>query len=212
MEAETIPLRRRRKEARPGELLEAALEVFTEHGFAAARLDEIAQRAGASKGTIYLYFESKEALFKAAVEAAITPALEAAEAVAADGTVPAAESLRRFVRRWWQATSETALAGLPKLLVAESGNFPELARWFHDNVVFRAQRALAAIIARGVEGGEFRPVEPLVAARVVLAPIFAYLLWRRAFGACACDLPAPETYLATALEMLTLGLVREVHR
>ncbi len=212
MEAETIPLRRRRKEARPGELLEAALEVFTEHGFAAARLDEIAHRAGASKGTIYLYFESKEALFKAAVEAAITPALEAAEAVAADGTVSAAESLRRFVRRWWQATGETALAGLPKLLVAESGNFPELARWFHDNVVLRAQRALAAIIARGVEGGEFRSVEPMVAARVVFAPIFAYLLWRRAFGACVRDLPTPDAYLATALEMLTLGLVREVPR
>lgn len=201
--------RRRRKEARPGELLEAALDVFTEHGFAAARLEEIARRAGVSKGTVYLYFESKEALFKAAAEAAITPALEAAEAVATDTAAPAAELLGRFVFGWWQAIGETALGGLPKLLVAESGNFPELARWFHDSMIRRAQRALAGIVARGIERGEFRPLDPVVAARVVFGPMFAYILWQRAFGACIADLPDPDTYLSTAVDMLTFGLARE---
>ena len=91
-------VRRRRKEARPAELAAAALEVFAEKGFAATRLEDIAARAGASKGTVYLYFESKEALFKAAVETAMLPALEAAEAIAAgvievDGDAGAAASV-----------------------------------------------------------------------------------------------------------------------
>lgn len=209
MDTAVIPTRRRRKEARPGELLRAALDVFTEHGFAAARLEEIAGRAGVSKGTVYLYFESKEALFKAAVEAAIAPALEAAETLAADTTAPSAEMLRKFVFGWWQAIGETALAGLPKLLVAESGNFPELAQWFHDNVIRRVQRALASIIARGIERGEFRRLDPMVAARVVFGTMFAYILWRRAFGACIGDLPGPDAYLSTAVGMLTFGLARE---
>jgi len=208
----TAPQRRRRKDARPGELLQAALDVFTEHGFAAARLDEIAHRAGVSKGTVYLYFESKEALFKAATEAAITPALEAAEALAANTTASAADMLRRFVFNWWQAIGATSLGGLPKLLIAESGNFPELARWFHDNMIRRAQRALAGIISLGIDRGEFRQQDPMVAARVVFGPMFAYILWQRAFGACISDLPDPDTYLSAAVDMLIHGLNREFPR
>lgn len=198
--------RKRRKDARPGELMQAALEVFAERGFAATRLDEVAQRAGVSKGTVYLYFESKEALFKAAVEAAMTPALEAAEALAADVTKPSAELLRCFVFGWWQMVGATALGGLPKLLVAEAGNFPELARWFHDNMISRAQRALTSIIELGVARRDFRPLSPPVAARIVFAPMFAYALWRRAFGGCMTDLPDPEPYFSLAADMLTHGL------
>lgn len=199
--------RRRRKDARPGELMQAALEVFAERGFAATRLDEIAARAGVSKGTVYLYFESKEALFKAAVETAITPVLEAAEALVAEAAHPAAELLRRVVFDWWRDVGSTVLGSLPKLLVAESGNFPELARWFHDNMIRRAQRALAGIIEAGVARGEFRPIEPMLGARIVFGPMFAYVLWQRAFGPCIKDLPEPETYFSTVLDVLTHGLV-----
>jgi AcrR family transcriptional regulator len=198
--------RKRRKDARPGELMRAALDVFVERGFAATRLDEVAQRAGVSKGTVYLYFESKEALFKAAVEAAMTPALEAAEALAADATKPSAELLRCFVFGWWHMVGATALGGLPKLLVAEAGNFPELARWFHDNMISRAQRALASIVELGVARRDFRPVAPLLAARIVFGPMFSYLLWQRAFSGCMADLPDPETYFSVAVDMLTNGL------
>lgn len=196
----------RRKDARPGELARAALEVFSEHGFAAARLEEVARRAGVSKGTVYLYFESKEALFKAAVEVGMTPALEAAEELAADTSRPAAELLRRFVFGWWERVGSTALGGLPKLLVAESGNFPELARWFHESTIRRAQRALAGIIELGIARGDFRPLDPMLAARVVFGPMFAYILWQRAFGACVADLPEPDGYFSTAIDMLVHGL------
>jgi AcrR family transcriptional regulator len=199
--------RQRRKEARPAELLAAALEVFAEKGFAATRLEEIAARAGVSKGTVYLYFESKEALFKAAIEAAMTPAIEAVEAIANDPGRPAAELLRSFVFGWWQRIGTTSLGAVPKLLVAESANFPEVARWFHETIITRAQRAMARVIAIGIERGEFRPVNPQLAARVVFAPMFSVIVWQRAFGHFMPDLPDPQRFLDEAVTMLTLGLV-----
>jgi AcrR family transcriptional regulator len=198
--------RQRRKEARPGELLSAALEVFAERGFAATKLDDVAKRAGVSKGTVYLYFDSKEALFKAAVETAIAPALEAAEALATDTTKPPAEVLRTFVLGWWQMVGATPLGALPKLLVAESGNFPELAAWFHDTVIRRAQRAGASIIEFGIARGDFRPVDAMQAARIVFAPMFSYILWRRSFAECMKDLPDPDTYFTLAVDILVNGL------
>jgi AcrR family transcriptional regulator len=199
-------VRHRRKDARPGEIAAAALELFTEKGFAATRMDDIAARAGVSKGTIYLYFENKEALFKAAVEATMTPALEAAEAlVAADGK-PAAEMLRCFVFGWWEMVGSTTLGGVPKLLVAESQNFPELARWFHENMISRAHRAVVRIVEHGVARGEFRATEPLTAARIIFSPMFSFIVWRRAFAGCMVDLPEPEAYLNQAVDILVHGL------
>ena len=198
--------RQRRKEARPAELLAAALEVFAEKGFAGTRLEEIAAHAGVSKGTVYLYFESKEVLFKAAIEAAMTPAVEAVEAIANDAGKPAADLLREFVFGWWERVGMTSLGAVPKLMVAESGNFPEVARWFHDTMILRAQRAMARLIQLGIERGEFRQVEPMIAARIVFAPMFSIIVWRRAFGEAMCDLPEPKRFLAEAVSLLTHGL------
>lgn len=199
---------RRRKEARPGELIAAALDVFVEKGFAAARLDDVAARAGVSKGTVYLYFKSKEALFKAVVEAGMTPAIEAAEALAAESGQPAAALLRRFIEGWWQMVGSTPLGSLPKLLVAESHNFPELAQWFHEAMVRRAQKAMARIVAAGVARGEFRDVDPELAARIFFSPMFSYLVWQRAFGTELCGLPPAERFFDEVLRLLIHGLAR----
>ena len=199
-------LRRRRKEARPGEITAAALEVFSERGFAATRLDEIAARAGVSKGTLYLYFDSKEALFRAAVETAMMPAVEAAEALASSGDRPAVDLLRDFVFGWWQMVGCTALGGVPKLLVAEAENFPEVAAWFHETIISRAHGAMVRIIELGVARGEFRPLPPMTTARIVFAPMFSYILWRRAFGGHMRDLPGPEEFLDLAADLLVHGL------
>lgn len=200
-------IRRRRKDARPAEITAAALEVFAEKGFAATRLEDIAAKAGASKGTVYLYFKNKEALFKAAVEAAMAPAIEAAEALASDTRRPAVELLREFVFGWWQMVGSTSLGAVPKLLVAESGNFPEIARWFHDSFISRGHRAMTRIIELGIARGEFRPQPAAVAARIIFGPLFSFLIWRRAFIGFMADLPPPEDFLAQAVEMLTYGLV-----
>lgn len=198
--------RQRRKDARPGELMSAALKVFGERGFAATRLEEVAQRAGVSKGTVYLYFDSKEALFKAAVESAIEPALEEGEAIAADHSIPASDSLRRFIFWWWEKVGTTDIGALPKLLVAETGNFPELGRWFHENLIMRGKQAAAGIIARGIAAGEFRAGEPMDVARIFFAQMFSYVLWRRAFGPAMPDLPEPDAYFNLAVDLLTNGL------
>lgn len=200
-------LRRRRKEARPGEIASAAIEVFGEKGFAATRIEDIAARAGVSKGTVYLYFENKEALFKAAVEATMQPAVEAAEALAGENR-PAPVLLREFIFGWWERVGSTPLGAVPKLLVAEAGNFPEIARWFHDTQINRAHRAMVRIIEQGIAAGEFRPVPPEVASRVVFTPMFAFLIWRRSFGDFMCDLPGPEEFLTQAVDILTHGLTR----
>lgn len=202
------PTSRRRKEARPSEIAAAALELFVERGFATTRLDDVAARAGVSKGTIYLYFADKEALFKAAVEAAMTPAVEAAEALADTEDRPAAELLRCFVDGWWHMVGATTLGGLPKLLAAEAGNFPELAHWFHDAMIRRAQAAMARIIALGSARGEFRALDAEVAARVVFAPMFSYLIWQRAFNPEVCRLPSPEVFFTQAVNMLVHGLAQ----
>lgn len=203
-------IRRRRKEARPAEIAAAALDVFAEKGFTATRLEDIAARAGVSKGTVYLYFENKEALFKAAVEAVMTPAIEAAEALAGDTRRPAADLLRDFILGWWQMVGNTPLGAVPKLLVAESGNFPEIARWFHDTFMSRALRAMTRIIEQGAAAGEFRPLPAQLAARIVFAPLFSLLIWRRAFADFMPDLPEPQDYLDQVIDLLTHGLaIRE---
>ena len=91
MSATPVP-RKRRKEARPSELLEAALELFVEKGFAATRLEDVASRAGVSKGTLYLYFENKDALFKAVVQEGIIPVIAENEAIAAEPPLPASRN------------------------------------------------------------------------------------------------------------------------
>lgn len=200
------PFRCRRKEARPGELIAAGLEVFVEKGFAASRLDDVAARAGVSKGTVYLYFKSKEALFKAVIEAGMTPAIEALEAVAAESDKPAPEVLRRYMAACWRMMSETSLGDLMKLQVAESHNFPEVTQWFHDAIVRRAQKATAGIIEAGIARGEFRPIPLDTAADIVFAPVFAHTLWQRAFGAVMPNLPPPERFFEDSMDMLINGL------
>jgi len=123
------PRWKRRKDARPGEIVAAALEVFGERGFAATKLADVARRAGVTKGTVYLYFDSKEALFKAVVRETIVPVIAQGEALAQSFTGSARELLERLVREYWRLVGETAVAGIPKLMMAEAATFPELT---HD--------------------------------------------------------------------------------
>src|SRR5262245_5891826 len=122
------PRFRRRREARPAEIIEAALAVFVERGFAAARLDDIARRAGVTKGTLYLYFADKEALLRAAVETYVVPRVRAVQAALADDRRDAASSLAAAVERWIQVLADPRLSAMPKLIIGEAGTFPDFAR------------------------------------------------------------------------------------
>lgn len=174
--------RRHRREARPQELLEAALETFAERGFSAARLDEIAARAGVSKGTLYLYFPSKEALLEALVDTAILPRIERIERLATTWQGSSARLLRVIIQIAGRVLREDRIVAFPKLVIAESANFPAFAERYRRRVIDRALRLVSAIIARGVARGEFRPVDPELTARLWIAPFLFAALWRTSFA------------------------------
>ena len=139
MPSATAP-RKRRKEARPAELLAAALTLFVDKGYAATSLERVASHAGVSKGTLYLYYESKEALFKAVIQEGIIPVIAENEAIAAQHTGSSFELLQRLLDNWWTKIGQTAYAGIPKLMVAEARNFPEIAQYYYENVISRGRR------------------------------------------------------------------------
>ena len=189
----TTPRWRRRKEARPQEIVDAALEVFSERGFAAARLDDVAARAGVSKGTLYLYFPNKEELFKAVVRAAIVPNIEMAERLLAESRDSSFAILEKLLAIMATRILRTKAGAIPKLIIAEAGNFPDLARFYYDEVIRRAFALLSAVLARGVESGEFRPLDIDSTVRLIVAPMLMSALWRSSFEALEgrpLDVPA----------------------
>src|SRR3989475_2505707 len=178
------PRWQRRKAARPAEIVTAALEVFVQRGFAAARLEEVARRAGVTKGTLYLYFKSKEALFKAVVRETIVPVIAQGEALAQSFTGTARELVERLVREYWRLVGETELAGIPKLMMAEAATFPQLTRFYYEEVVTRGHRLMASVIERGIKNGEVRPGNVMVAAKLAKAALVHATVARRAFASC----------------------------
>ncbi|AWK86786.1 TetR/AcrR family transcriptional regulator [Azospirillum thermophilum] len=180
---EPAPRWRRRKEARPQEIVAAAMDVFAERGFAAAKLDEVAGRAGVSKGTLYLYFPNKEELFKAVIRAAILPNLEEAERMLAADDGPSFALLERLLTMVAERVLTTRIAVVPKLVIAEAGNFPELAAFYHREVISRGFALLAGLLRRGIARGEFRPVEVEHTVRLIVAPLLFGAIWRSSFEA-----------------------------
>jgi AcrR family transcriptional regulator len=162
--------------------LEAALQLFAERGFAATRMDDIAERAGVTKGTIYLYFESKEAVFRGLVQESIGTTLGRllGEAERFEGT--AAELLPRILRGIGQFILHSDRVVLPKIILAEAGNFPALTEFYRREVIDKGLALLRSIIARGIESGEFRNVPPEHAAKLCFAPFLLAAFWRTTFA------------------------------
>lgn len=176
------PRWRRRKEARPDEIVHAALATFVERGYSATKLETIARRAGISKGTMYLYFPSKEALFRAVVEHAMVPTVERGETIEASFRGSSLDLLRSILLDWWDAIEGTSLPGLTKLMMSESGNFPEEAAYFLRRVVLRRRALLARVLQRGIKRGEFRADLPLPhAVRLAVAPVLLASIWAHSF-------------------------------
>jgi AcrR family transcriptional regulator len=200
------PVPRRRKELRPAELLDAALEVFAEKGFAAARMEDIAARAGAAKGTLYLYFPSKEAVFQALVRSAVVPNIERAEALAAAHEGPVAPLLREFVGLVEAVVHDSRLVVLPRLMIGELWKFPELARFYRTAVIDRGLKLIAAMHRRGVASGEFRPMDSDAVARLVVAPILLMAVWRTVLAPHGDEPFDPGPVLRAHVEILLRGL------
>jgi AcrR family transcriptional regulator len=200
---------RRRKEARPAELTAAALELFVEKGFATTRLDEIAARAGVSKGTLYLYFDSKEELFKAVIREGMLPLLAEGEELVATVPGPASELFKAIVMRWWEMVGEGPIGGIPKLIFAEARNFPEIARFYAEEVIDRGKRLLAAVLQRGIDSGEFRPFNPDDLVHIVFSPLMMRVIWKHSLDCCGVTIVPVDIYLREYLELTLRGLRRD---
>ena len=207
--SDTKPRWERRKDARPQELLAAALELFVDRGYAATRLEDVARRAGVSKGTLYLYFDNKQELFKAVVRENIVDVIGRAESdVAAADATPSKELLLATLRRWWSDVSSTKASGLAKLMVAEAGNFPEIAQFYNEEVVTRGSALITSIVQRGVERGEFVPVDAAVMTRVLTAPVTMLMLWAHSFDPCCGPVDA-EAFMDAYLGLVERGMARQ---
>ena len=207
------PRRARRKQARPGELLDAALSLFVEKGFAATRVEEVAARAGVSKGTLFLYFPSKQALFKAVVHENAGRHLREALGEVAGYTGSSAELLREFLRRWWTQYGSTPAAGLCKLIMGEAANFPDLARDYQEQEVQPSHELLRRVLQRGIDRGEFRPVDVALTVPLIIAPLLQLVLWQQWPADCMPAPPIdPQALLAQHTDMLLHGLRPEAAR
>ena len=197
----------RRKEARPQELLAAALDLFVERGFASTRLEDVAKRAGVSKGTLYLYFTNKEELFKAVVRENIIPTIGEAEDTMATFEGNTADLFRYFINGWWERIVNTKLSGITKLIMAESGNFPELSNFYHEEVISRSHAMITRMLERGIERGEFRKIDAEQVTRVLVAPMIMLMMWKHSFGACRLEQLSHQDYLNSYIDLCLNGLM-----
>lgn len=200
--------RSRRKEARPGELLDAALDLFVEKGFAATRVEEVAARAGVSKGTLFLYFPSKLDLFKAVVRHNIAGRFDEWRTEMAEFDGSSCDLLRHCFTVWWQRIGATKASGITKLILSEAGNFPELAQFYRQEVISVGQGLIRNILQRGMDSGEFRAIDIDYAIYLVIAPMIFLMAWRHSIGMCVPDALGltPEAFIAVQVDNLLLGL------
>lgn len=178
---------RRRKDARPRELLDAALAVFVEKGFASARPEEIALRAGVSKGTLYLYFHSKEDMLAALIEERFSFRLAVGTNESATHAEASRDLLRSALTAWHTTLVQGRAGGIFKLVFAEAHAFPALAQFWLHEVIEPLRRVLSAIVTRGVARGEFRTLDPDLVVYSLVLPIVMVCLHRHAMGPAAHD-------------------------
>jgi AcrR family transcriptional regulator len=208
-----LPTRQRRKQARPQELLDAAMALFSEKGFAATRAEEVAQRAGASKGTLYLYYPSKEDLFKAVVRQNMSSLIAEGQEIAAQFEGSSSELLKFMLHTWWERLCNTPAAAIHKIVLAEVRNFPELAQFYTDEVIVPADALFCSCVQRGIERGEFRPMPLHEVAHALMAPVIFLAVHRHSFGACPVERGVqiePGAVIDAHLDLVLRGLeVRE---
>ena len=199
--------RERRKEARPGELIDAALNLFVEKGFAATRMEEVAKRAGVSKGTVFLYFPSKEELFKAVVRETISGRFEewTTEFLTYEGS--AADMLHHCMSTWWQRIGSTQASGITKLMISEGGHFPDIVEFYQNEVVQPGHALIRQVLQRGIDRGEFRAVNLDFAVYGVVAAMMFLILSKHSAAGLPNNVPLdPDAYIANQVAVMLHGL------
>ncbi len=198
------PKRQRRKEARPSEIMAAGLKAFSERGFAATRLEDVAEAAGVSKATIYLYFESKADLLKAILREVVGPRMGELEGIIRSFDGPTPDLLRAIYGRASAVVSSNEVRPILKLIVSEAGNFPDIAKFYWTEIASRGLHTFAHLIERGIERGEFRRCNPIATAQSVIFPLLMNALATEVFG----SMPEfnTDTFHPSHLEFVLRGL------
>ena len=201
-------MRQRRKEARPQELLDAALELFVERGFAATRAEDVAARAGVSKGTLYLYYASKEDLLKAVVRENLGSLI--AEGIDVVGSFEGGTEalLGVLMHTWWDRIGDSPASGIFKVILTEMGNFPDFARFYVDEVIEPGQALFTRVLDRGIASGELREVNRLEAVHVLMLPMLMMCLHRHSVGPCQglVNQLDPHAFIDTHIGIAVQGL------
>ena len=196
--------RQRRKQDRPHELLDAALDLFVERGYAATRTEDVAAHAGVSKGTLYLYFASKEELLKEVIRHHVVNQIHEGAQIVREFDGPAAELLALVLRLWWERIGETRASGIVKLMMCEVRNFPDIAQFYLDEVVAPSNQLLAQVIQRGLDRGEFRDVPVGEVVTALVGPLVFLALNKHSLGACSAAFTLDPMAVITALIDVTL--------
>ena len=200
--------RQRRKQARPQELLDAALELFVERGFAATRAEDVAARAGVSKGTLYLYYPSKEELLKAVVRKNLGGIIaEGADMVGAfEGDTQ--QLLAALMHAWWERVGDTPASGIFKVILTEMGNFPDFVRFYLEEVIEPGRALFTRVLQRGIDAGELRHVSLFETVHLLMFPTLMMCLHRHSLG--PCRLPGreldPHAFIDTHIDIVVNGL------
>ena len=200
--------RQRRKDARPQELLEAALELFVEKGFAATRAEEVAQRAGVSKGTLYLYYPSKEELFKAVIAHTLSSRIEATAQQVQAWRGAMGPLLEGMLVEWWQQVYASPASGTFKIIIAEVRNFPEIADFYVHNVIEPGSALIGNIVQRGIDSGEFRAVDVESVVHSLLLPMVMLCAHKHALGACTQHQIDGQRFIAQHVALIVRALSR----
>ncbi|MDH5344994.1 MAG: TetR/AcrR family transcriptional regulator [Gammaproteobacteria bacterium] len=179
------PRFQRRKEDRPAEITEAAMQAFSEKGYAATRVEEVAKRAGVSKGLLYLYFKTKEDLFKAVIKSFVSPRLDALIGHIESTELSAEAFLRGPFLDFAKSLPKSHARRLVRLLIAEGPKHPDLIAWYWENVVSRGLAALRTIIEKGVRSGEFKPSALEDFPQLLMSPVLLSMIWKQLFEAHA---------------------------
>ncbi|WP_339742663.1 TetR/AcrR family transcriptional regulator [uncultured Maricaulis sp.] len=202
------PSHRRRPEARPEEILEAALAVFVEQGFATARVEDIARRAGLSKGALYLYFPSKEAMLNALVEQSAGALARSVEQhVAHSAAVDPEAALRGLLRILITAMSSPKISAAPRLMLTEAHRFPELAAFYREHVLDVMRRSVSALLAAAVEKGVFRKVDTDAFMRVMIGPGIVHMVLTTIFELKPEKLTDPGDLADAIADIVLYGLI-----
>jgi len=198
--------RERRKEARPQELLSAALSLFVEKGFAATKVEEIAARAGVSKGTLFLYFNSKEDLFKAVIRANLAEHFPVWNKEFAEFKGSTEEMVNYAMQSWWKRIGNTEASGITKLVTSEASNFPDVVQFYEAEVMRPGQALFKKILQRGIDQGEFKKLDTDQAVFSLVSVILFLSMWKHSLSHCVGSSAFnPETFLQSHVHALMHG-------